>query len=383
MLEINWNNTSGWETPIIKPYSNLEIDPAASVFHYGLECFEGMKAYKVQKQKQKRKKEGSSDESDDGNTTDDREEEIRLFRPELNMNRMNKSMERLYLPKFNNTGFLECIKQLILLDSDWIPTGDGYSLYIRPTGISTHPYIGVGESKYAKLFVILSPVGPYYSEGLLQPIKLYADTSNVRAWPFGGTGNTKIGGNYGPTIKPQIELANSKGYSQILWLFPQLDDTGTGQIEHYLTEVGTMNLFIYWINETTGRKELVTAPISRGDILPGVTRQSIIELCQNNNGGDEFDDDFDVIETTITMKQVVKALEDNRLIEIFGSGTAAVITPVSTIHYNNVDYQIPCGDDGIAGDLTLKLYKAITDIQYGRNDNNETGIPHPWSPIIN
>lgn len=185
----------------------------------------------------------------------------------------------------------------------------------RPTGISTHPYIGVGASQYAKLFVILSPVGPYYPEGF-NPVKLYADDTYVRAWP-GGTGNTKIGGNYGPTIMPQV-LAAQKNYSQILWLFGP---------EHSMTEVGTMNLFVYWINEQ-GEKELVTAPLDRGDILPGVTRDSILEMCKEWN-------EFKVSERTLTMPAVRTALREGRLLEIFGSGTAAVISPVSIIHYQN------------------------------------------------
>ena len=213
MLEIDWCKVNGWHAPVIRPYGDLHLDPAASVFHYALECFEGMKAYV------------------------DTKGQVRLFRPDLNMKRMNNSMKRLFLPTFNEDGFLDCIKELVRLDRDWIPTGDGYSLYIRPTGISTHPYIGVGASDYAKLFVILSPVGPYYPEGF-NPVRLYADDKYVRAWP-GGTGDTKIGGNYGPTIMPQMEAAK-KGYSQILWLFGE---------EHYMTEVGTMNLFVHWVNE--------------------------------------------------------------------------------------------------------------------------------------
>ena len=336
ILEINWNYKTGWEAPTIQPYGPFSIDPAAAVFHYGLECFEGMKAYK----------------------TCEHTDEIRLFRPELNMIRMNTSMKRLYLPTFDGDAFLECLKQLIKIDKDWIPTGDGYSLYIRPTGISTHPYIGVGASQTAKLYVILCPVGPYYPEGF-NPVKLYADDKYVRAWP-GGTGDTKIGGNYGPTIRPQMEAA-AKGYSQILWLFGE---------EHYMTEVGTMNLFVYWINKETGRKELVTAPITRGDILPGVTRQSILELCREWK-------EFDVREETLTLPEVRTAIQENRLLEIFGSGTAAVISPVSTIYYQGEDLKIPLdGPDGKAGVLTQRLWKAITDIQYGRIPN------HPWSVVI-
>ncbi|OQS05329.1 branched-chain-amino-acid aminotransferase [Thraustotheca clavata] len=333
MLEIDWDAEKGWGKPLIRPYGPLNIDPASSSLHYALQCFEGMKAYI----------------NDDG--------KIRLFRPDMNMARMNSSMERLFLPTFDSKEMIECIKQLVLLDKDWIPKGDGYSLYLRPTGISTHPHIGVSASSKAKVFVILSPVGPYYPEGFA-PVKLYADDKYVRAWP-GGTGNTKIGGNYGSTIMPQYE-ASKKGYSQILWLFGE---------EHFVTEVGTMNLFVYWINEN-GEKELVTAPLHRGDILPGVTRDSILQLTRGWG-------EFKVTEHTITMPSIVKAQKEGRLLEIFGSGTAAIISPVELINYNGVDINVPLdAEDGKSGKLTKRIWKEMTDIQYGR-------VEHPWSVVIN
>ncbi|EQC34071.1 branched-chain amino acid aminotransferase [Saprolegnia diclina VS20] len=333
MLEIDWDQKTGWGKPLIRPYGPLSVDPASSSLHYALQCFEGMKAYI----------------NDDG--------KIRLFRPDMNMARMNNSMERLFLPTFDSEELIKCIEQLVLLDKDWIPKGDGYSLYLRPTGISTHPHIGVGASTKAKVFVILSPVGPYYPEGF-NPVKLFADDTYVRAWP-GGTGNTKVGGNYGATIMPQME-ANKKGYSQILWLFGE---------EHFVTEVGTMNLFVYWINDA-GEKELVTAPLHRGDILPGVTRDSILELTRGWG-------EFKVSEHTITMPSIVKAQKEGRLLEIFGSGTAAVISPVKLINYNGEDIDVPLdAEDGKSGQLTKRIWKEMTDIQYGRK-------PHPWSVVIN
>ncbi|KAH9146161.1 hypothetical protein AeRB84_009972 [Aphanomyces euteiches] len=324
MLEVDWDNKNGWAAPVIRPYGPLALDPAASALHYALQCFEGMKAY-----------------IDDNG-------KIRLFRPDLNMKRMNNSMERLHLPTFNSEELIAAMKKLILLDQEWIPKGEGYSLYIRPTGISTHPNIGVAASTKAKIFVILSPVGPYYPEGF-NPVKLYADTKNVRAWP-GGTGNTKVGGNYGSTIKPQMDAAKN-GYSQILWLFGE---------EHYVTEAGTMNLFVHWINEN-GEKELVTAPLSRGDILPGVTRQSILELARGWG-------EFKVAESTITLPSIAKAQKEGRLLEIFGSGTAAVISP---------DINVPLdAPDGKSGKLTKRIWDEMTDIHYGR-------VEHPWSIVIN
>jgi branched-chain amino acid aminotransferase len=157
-----------------------------------------------------------------------------MFRPDCNMERMNTSMERLALPNFDGDGLVECMKELLKIDKDWIPQGEGYSLYIRPTGISTHPCVGVARAASAKIYVILSPVGPYYPEGFA-PVKLLAGDEYVRAWP-GGTGDTKIGGNYGPTILPQSEAA-AKGFQQLMWLFADGD-------EHLVTEVGTMNVMV-------------------------------------------------------------------------------------------------------------------------------------------
>lgn len=327
MLEIDWDVDSGWKAPKIIPYGPLQIDPAATSLHYALQCFEGMKAY-----------------------VDDNDS-IRLFRPDKNMIRMNNSMKRLFLPEFDEDAFLECIKELIKVEKDWIPRGEGYSLYVRPTGIATHPYLGVGAATQAKLYVILAPVGPYYPTGFA-PVSLLAGDEYVRAWP-GGTGDSKVGGNYGPTILPQMEAAK-RGYSQVLWLFGE---------EHFITEVGTMNLFFCW-EKPGGGKELVTAPLSRGDILPGVTRDSVLELARGWG-------EYEVNERNVTMSEVVSAIDEGRMIESFGSGTAAVLSPVGVIHYNGRDLEIPlaCGQ---SGEMCNRLWDEITGIQYGK-------IDHPWS----
>jgi branched-chain amino acid aminotransferase len=187
---------SGWEAPQIKPYGKLQLDPSSVVFHYGIECFEGMKAYK------------------------DKQGRIRLFRPDMNMNRFLKSCKRLALPSFDRAQLLECIKGLLTVDQRWIPDQHGYSLYLRPTAIGTQESLGVGPSNRAMIFVIASPVGPYYKTGF-NAVSLYASNRYVRAWP-GGTGDCKIGGNYAPGILPQIEVAK-EGYAQNLWLFGQND----------------------------------------------------------------------------------------------------------------------------------------------------------------
>lgn len=190
MLEVDWNTTTGWGAPRIVPYGDIAISPAATGLHYGIQCFEGMKAYK----------------DADGN--------VRLFRPQMNMARLNKSMTRLAMPRIDlNDSFLECIKELVKLDANWIPDKDGYSMYLRPCAIGTAPYLGVHASEMVKLFCIASPVGPYYKNGFA-PIRLLADTENARAWP-GGVGNAKVGGNYGPTILPSKIAQKEHGCDQV------------------------------------------------------------------------------------------------------------------------------------------------------------------------
>lgn len=315
---------------MISPYHNLSLDPACSVFHYAIEAFEGMKAYR----------------DDKGG--------VRLFRPEMNMKRFNYSMDQLSLPKLDEAGYLECIKKLVLLDRDWIPEGNGYSLYLRPTVIGTQPTLGVSKSHFAKLYTICCPVGPYYPEGF-KPVSLLAESHAVRAWP-GGVGNAKLGGNYAPSIRVQAEAAK-KGFSQVLWLFGD---------KHEVTEVGTMNFFLFWIRPD-GKKELITPPLD-GTILPGVTRQSVLDLTRQWG-------DFEVTEAKFTMQDLVEASKENRILEAFGSGTAAVVSPIRNINYQGVDYNIPVVQDLGAGQLTKRIADTLADIQYGR-------VESPWSILI-
>jgi len=326
-LQVFWTKASGWSKPVITPYCKISLEPSALVFHYALACFEGMKAYK------------------------DANKNIRLFRPDENAKRMNTTAKRLCMPQFAGEEFVECLKALVREDKDWIPDQKGYSLYIRPTMIATEPLIGVHPPTQVMLYVITSPVGPYYTTGF-KPVSLFADSANVRAWP-GGMGNFKAAGNYAPTILP-AEEAQTKGYQQVLWL-----------VDDHISEVGTMNLFCFWINEE-GQKELITAPLD-GTILPGVTRKSIIEMCRDWK-------DFAVSEKPFTMTQIVKALSENRVLEMFGSGTAAVVSPVNKINYKGVDYQIPCKNN-TAGDLAQKLMHDLQAIQYGE-------VKSPWSVIV-
>jgi|EP01033_Poteriospumella_lacustris_P000003 branched-chain amino acid aminotransferase len=332
MLEIDWEEGKGWKAPRIIPYQNLSLSPASTGLHYGLQCFEGMKAYKDK----------------DGN--------VRLFRPDKNMSRMNHSMTRLSMPPITDSdGLLECLKELIRIDQSWIPEKEGYSLYIRPTAIGSSPFLGVHASEHVKVYVILSPVGPYYKSGF-KPVRLFADTKNVRAWP-GGVGNAKVGGNYAPTIHPTQQAAKDHGVSQILWLFGK---------DHQVAEVGAMNIFFVIKNAQTGEKELITPTLEGGDILPGVTRDSIIEIAKTWTN-------VKVSERVINMGEVVAASKEGRLLEAFGAGTAAVISPVKGIVYNGEEIHVPTGEN--VGEVAQSLWNTLTSIQYGK-------IPHPWSVKI-
>lgn len=337
MLEIDWDIKHGWHSPKIIPYGNLSLSPAATALHYGIECFEGMKAYL------------------------DSNDNIRMFRPDRNMARMNHSMTRLGMPRIDgNDGLLDCIKELLRVEKSWIPNKEGYSLYIRPTAIGTSPFLGVQAAEHVKVFTILCPVGPYYKSGF-NPVKLYADAENVRAWP-GGVGNAKVGGNYAPTILPSREAARKHGCSQVLWLYGD---------DHQVTEVGAMNIFFVLKKVVNGKevRELVTAPLTRGDILPGVTRASILEVARSWAAAENLE----ISERFITMKEVKDASADGRLLEMFGAGTAAVVSPVGCILYKEAEVVPVTGQQ--AGPLTLKLYKSLLDIQYGK-------VEHPWSVVV-
>eukprot|EP01133_Synstelium_polycarpum_P004305 gene4305-5028_t len=328
MLEIDWTAANGWEAPKLSGYHNLSLPPSASVLHYALECFEGMKAYK----------------DDKGN--------VRLFRPMENMNRFLSSSNRLCLPAFNKEAVIELIKKMVVMDKDWIPEGKGFSLYIRPTMIATHKSLGVAAPQSAKLFVIASPVGPYYPEGF-KPVSLLADDRYIRAW-VGGSGAFKLGSNYAPTIFPQAEAAK-KGFQQILWL---LNDT--------VTEVGTMNMFVFWKN-AQGERELITPPLTDGTILPGVTRDSIIKLAQKWG-------EFKVTEKNFSMTELAAAVREGRVLEAFGAGTAAIVSPIKSINYKGEEYKIPIDEATGAGIMTKRFADTIMGIQYGE-------IPSDWSVV--
>ncbi|KAK1832476.1 hypothetical protein QBC39DRAFT_348833 [Podospora conica] len=331
MLSIEWNKDAGWLAPKITPYQNLSLDPASSVFHYAFECFEGMKAYK------------------------DKAGQIRLFRPDRNMERLNKSAARIALPNFNPNTLLDLIAQLVKVDSRFIPEQRGYSLYLRPTMIGTQKTLGVGAPGSALLYVIASPVGPYYPTGF-KAISLEATDYAVRAWP-GGVGDKKLGANYAPCIVPQRE-AMSRGFQQNLWLFGE---------EQFVTEVGTMNMFVALRNKETGAKELLTAPLD-GTILEGVTRDSVLSLAREKLAPEGWS----IIERKYTMQELSDAADEGRFIEAFGSGTAAIVSPVRSISWKGklVDCGLKAHEE--SGELATKMKNWIEARQYGDEE-------HEWS----
>lgn len=324
MLEIQWTSKTGWQKPKISPFHNLIMHPAAKCLHYATELFEGVKAYRGVDNK------------------------IRLFRPDLNMERMEQSSMRACLPSFNSNELLKCIVELIRLDQEWVPYSTTSSLYVRPTFIGTDPTLGVAPSSQALMFVVIGPVGAFYPTGF-KPIGLYADPEVTRAWP-GGVGMYKMGSNYAPTILTGRQ-AQEQGCQQVLWLY------GADQL---VTEVGTMNIFVLWKNEQ-GETELVTPSLDDGLILPGVTRQSLLDLCREWN-------EIKVVEKNISMNEIIKALKEDRLYEMFGAGTACIVCPVDRILYKKgtkkVEYYIPTMEHKPS--LMQRLFDSITSIQYGR-----------------
>ncbi|KAK3696567.1 branched-chain-amino-acid transaminase bat2 [Vermiconidia calcicola] len=341
MMSIEWTAQGGWLPPRITPYQNLSLDPATCVFHYGFEAFEGMKAYK------------------------DRQGNIRLFRPDKNMQRMNRSAARIALPTFDGKKMIELITQFVKMEERFIPSKRGYSLYIRPTIIGTQRTLGVGPPGSALVYVIASPVGPYYPTGF-KAISLEATTYAVRAWP-GGVGNSKLGANYAPCIVPQMQAA-ARGMHQNLWLFTEIDPA-TGEKEDFITEVGTMNLFVALQNKN-GQKELLTAPLD-GTILEGVTRDSVLALARERM----VPQGWQVNERKCTMRELSEAAAEGRLLEVFGAGTAAVVSPIRNISYR--DQMIDCGlsPGKEVGPVTLQMKDWIEGIQYGEEE-------HPWSITI-
>lgn len=340
MLTCEWTAEKGWAAPEIRPYGPLSLMPSSTVLHYAQCLFEGLKAYR------------------------DKDGRVLLFRPDLNMARMNRSAERLALPTFDGDALLECLKQLIKVEKQWIPQKDGYSLYIRPVIIGTQESVGITPPDRALLYIILSPVGPYYPDGF-KPVALHGTTEFIRAAP-GGTGSYKVGANYAPGVHAQRAAANL-GYVQNLWLYGP---------EHYLTEVGTMNLFVVF-RKPDGTLELVTPPLD-GMILPGVTRDSVLSLARSHVSGaisvSGLTSKLVVSERSVTMPEVREAAQAGQLVEMFGAGTAAVVSPIDRVGYLGQDISIPVEADGM-GPVSRPIWKELVGRQTG-------AIPSDWTVVI-
>jgi branched-chain amino acid aminotransferase len=314
IFEMDYNTAlGGWQTPTIKKLENLSIHPAAMVFHYGQALFEGLKAY---------------------HTVDNR---IALFRPDKNIERLNNSARRLCMPEVNSELFIKWLINLVKIDKDWIPNRPGYSLYIRPFLIATEACFGVRPADQYKLLIMLSPVGPYYPEGF-KPVPIMVVDKYVRAVKR-GTGEAKVAGNYAASLIGQNE-AKHEGYTQVLWL---------DAIEQkYIEEVGAMNIFVRF-------KDEIATPSLGGSILPGVTRNSVIQILK--------DWGYNINERPISIDEMVTAYDNGELLEVFGTGTAAVISSVSKLKYHDKSMLFK---ENEAGELALKLYDELTGIQNGR-----------------
>ncbi len=324
MFVMDWSSEEGWHDARIEPFGPLVLHPAATVFHYGAEIFEGLKAYR----------------RPDG--------EVQLFRPWENIKRLNQSAERLSLPQVDEEFTLGALKQYVAMEKDWVPSQPGTSLYLRPFLFGNDETLGVHTIHHAKFLIIASPVGAYYAEGL-NPVKIMIETEDVRA-VRGGTGYTKCGGNYAASMRAGDKAA-AEGYSQVLWL--------DGVERKYIEEVGAMNV-MFLINGT------VVTPKLTGSILPGITRKSCIELLKEMN--------YPVEERLLSVDELAQAMKDGTLQEAWGCGTAAVISPIGELRINDTRYQVA---DGGIGKLSQKLYDTLTAIQWGTAPDT-----HHWTAIV-
>jgi branched-chain amino acid aminotransferase len=312
----------GWHSPEIKPYSNLSLDPAACGLHYGQLIFEGLKCYRTSKGK------------------------LQLFRPQKNFERMNRSAARLVMPQLDINECLESLKALIKIEKDWVPKSPGTSLYIRPTLVATESFLGVHPAHELLYYIILCPVGAYYASGFA-PVKIYVEEEYVRA-AVGGTGEAKTAGNYASSLMA-AEKAAAKGFTQVLWL---------DAVERkYVEEVGTMNMMF----KIDG--EVITAPLG-GSILPGVTRDSVLHLLRHWG--------MKASERKLSIDEVMEAAKAGTLEEAFGTGTAAVVTPVGSLTYKDKTVTI---SNNKVGELTQKLYDELVGIQYGEK-------PDPFGWVV-
>ena len=321
MFLMEWSRQAGWSNARICPYQDFQLNPASTVLHYGQAIFEGLKAYR----------------GDDN--------QVFLFRPKDNFERMNKGAVRMSMPRIPVEQMLKALKALVYLDRAWIPDGEGASLYLRPTMIGVTPYLGLNPADRYLFYIIMCPVGPYYSEGF-SPTKIMVCTDYVRAVK-GGVGDIKTGGNYAASMFA-TEEAKKAGFTQVLWL--------DACERKFIEEVGTSNIFFM-----LGDK-LVTPPLS-GSILGGITRESVMTLAKDRG--------LAVEERPVAIDEVITASQDGTLKESFATGTAAVISPVGELLHNDTAYPI---NNGETGPIALQMFEELQAIQYGKIKD-----PHNWS----
>ncbi|WP_296667394.1 branched-chain amino acid aminotransferase [Demequina sp.] len=317
MARVTWTADGGWGDRRIEPYGPIPMDPASSVLHYAQEVFEGLKAYRWA----------------DGS--------VRLFRPEANAARLQRSAWRMALPELPAEDFMASIQALVELEQDWVPDAPETSLYLRPFLIGTDVFLGLRPPKKVDYLLIASPSGPYFSGGV-KPVSIWVERDYHRAGP-GGTGAAKCGGNYAASLRPQVE-AYERGYDQVLYL-----DAASGQL---LEELGGMNVFAVRADGT------VLTPIINGNILEGVTRSSVMQLIEDQN--------LKVVERDITLAELREGVESGEITEVFACGTAAIVTPVGRM--GSADFEVTVGG-GEPGPVTLAIRQRLTDIQYGRAED--------------
>ncbi|GAA1582237.1 branched-chain amino acid aminotransferase [Leucobacter aridicollis] len=321
MISIVWTQADGWHDAQVLPYGPIAMDPASSVLHYGQEIFEGMKAYR---------------RADDS---------IVIFRPEENARRLNESAVRLALPELPVELFVEATKRLVEIDADWVPRGADQSLYLRPFMIADESFLGVRAAQRARFMVIASPAGPYFTGGV-KPVSIWLSQDFARAG-HGGTGAAKCGGNYAASLLPQ-NVAAENGCQQVLFT-----DAGDPDV---IDELGGMNLFLVRDDKT------LLTPALNGNILPGITRKSLIQLAKDRG--------YAVEERAVTVTEWREGVANGSIVEAFACGTAAVITPIGQL--KSPDFTIDFGD-AAPGELTLSLREELTGIQYGTHEDR-----HSW-----
>ncbi len=322
-FEMDYSHEKGWHNPTIKPLANLSLHPATMFLHYGQGIFEGLKAFK------------------------NASGEVVIFRPEKHIERLNNSARRICIPEVDPVFLLHALTELISVEKDWIPTNEGESLYIRPFIFGSDSFLGVKPASNYKLVIILSPVGAYYSEGF-KPVRILVQDDYVRAVSK-GLGACKTPANYAASLLA-AEEAHKKGFTQVLWL--------DGVEQKYIEEVGTMNIFIVFKNE-------IATPKLTGSILPGVTRDSVIQILKDWN--------MNITERLISIDEVISEYKNGNLLGVFGTGTAAIISSVGWLNYKGYEMVL---NNGEPGELDVKLFNELTSIHYGKIEDKHQWLTH-------